>query len=312
MMNSRFVVGGATPGAYSDVFANQGYGGTGNDELKFSDSPFAKGDGGVGNDSLIGEKITYFDGGIGDDTIEGGHVFSVLRGGAGNDTGKAHSEGIIIADGGQDTIYVYADTATYTLNNQSNGTRIIEYDDVGHTFNLSAFDITYDDIVIEQENLASFYWTYHIKLPGDISFQVDKIKFGGSEIIWSEDKFVFDNQGPTAIEDHIIVNEDEQYLINIKDLLLNDYDEEDYVVEFVDFETVSDHGIISRYDDDTLLYTPSADYVGTDRFYTIKDTKNNHAQGSVSLTINSINDKPMANPIRLFSMRIQAQPLIHY
>ncbi|HEX8770882.1 MAG TPA: Ig-like domain-containing protein, partial [Acidimicrobiales bacterium] len=57
------------------------------------------------------------------------------------------------------------------------------------------------------------------------------------------------------------------------------------------------HGAAGVWTDDTLVYTPEADYNGTDAFtYTASDGATDSNVATVAVTVNPVNDAPVANP----------------
>ena len=99
------------------------------------------------------------------------------------------------------------------------------------------------------------------------------------------------NDAPVASDDTATVDEDTNVLI---DVLANDNDVEN------DTLTISTVGTpangTTTIENGKVKYTPTADYNGNDSFtYTISDGNGGSATATVSITVNSVNDNPIAN-----------------
>jgi subtilisin len=97
---------------------------------------------------------------------------------------------------------------------------------------------------------------------------------------------------PVANNDSATTPEDTAADVNV---LANDTDP-DVDSLGVSSVTTPAHGSASINADGTVRYTPSANYNGADSFnYTITDGNGNSASAGVSLTVNPVNDAPVAN-----------------
>ncbi len=100
------------------------------------------------------------------------------------------------------------------------------------------------------------------------------------------------NDAPVAVADNASVDEDGTVLI---DVLLNDSDVDGDVLAVTGF-TQGSHGS-STQEGDALRYTPAADYNGTDSFsYDISDGNGGVNTATVTVTVNAVNDPPVAQP----------------
>ncbi len=104
------------------------------------------------------------------------------------------------------------------------------------------------------------------------------------------------NDDPTANADSFVVNEDSND--NLLDVLQNDSIAPD-ADETLQITSVSagDQGgtIVIGPTDDHLLYTPAADFVGTETFtYTISDGNGGSDSNTVTVTVSPFNDPPVA------------------
>ena len=98
-------------------------------------------------------------------------------------------------------------------------------------------------------------------------------------------------QSPIANNDTVQTNEDQSITI---DVLANDSDADgDFL--FVSNFTPSSNGTLVDNGDGTITYTPNSNFNGKDSFsYTISDFQGASNTTTVDLTINSINDAPIA------------------
>ncbi|MDY6793291.1 MAG: Ig-like domain-containing protein [Thermodesulfobacteriota bacterium] len=101
------------------------------------------------------------------------------------------------------------------------------------------------------------------------------------------------NNPPIAVDD--LASTDEDTPITAIEVLVNDSDPDDDTISISDF-TQPSHGTTGSNGDGTLTYTPDADYNGSDSFtYTITDGTAESAPATVNVTINPVNDPPVAN-----------------
>ena len=99
------------------------------------------------------------------------------------------------------------------------------------------------------------------------------------------------NDLPVAIDDNVEVNEDGTILI---DVFVNDYDVDGDTLSTTTEYTQGSNGVVSK-EGDSLRYDPNADYNGADSFtYDISDGNGGTATATVNVTINPINDQPVA------------------
>ena len=121
----------------------------------------------------------------------------------------------------------------------------------------------------------------------ETEFQAIDNVFIGNESISSGEI----NSSPLANNDTVQTNEDQSITI---DVLANDSDADgDFL--FVSNFTPSSNGTLVDNGDGTITYTPNSNFNGKDSFsYTISDFQGASNTATVDLTINSINDAPIA------------------
>ena len=99
------------------------------------------------------------------------------------------------------------------------------------------------------------------------------------------------NRAPNANDDSVTTNEDTSVTINV---LANDTDA-DADALIVSAVTQGANGTVVINGDNTVTYTPNADFNGGDSFtYTISDEEGASDTATVSVTITSVNDAPVA------------------
>lgn len=99
------------------------------------------------------------------------------------------------------------------------------------------------------------------------------------------------NNGPVAVNDNITLDEDTSIVIPI---LNNDTDEDGDVLS-ITTTTKPLHGTIVINSNKTITYKPNLNYNGKDSFsYTITDGKNGYSTAIVYITVNPVNDNPLA------------------
>ncbi len=101
------------------------------------------------------------------------------------------------------------------------------------------------------------------------------------------------NSAPIAANDQ--ASGDEDITITTGNVLTNDIDLEGDTLSIESFGQ-GNNGSVVYNGDGTFTYTPDADYNGQDSFsYTISDGNGNTATATVEVTVNAVNDAPVAN-----------------
>src|SRR5690606_12930329 len=102
------------------------------------------------------------------------------------------------------------------------------------------------------------------------------------------------NDAPVAVDDAVTTDEDVPLVISVQDILGNDTDADG---DSLMAELVSgpEHGTLTQNADGSFTYTPDADYNGTDSFtYKAADSTSDSNAATVSITVNPVNDAPVA------------------
>ncbi len=100
------------------------------------------------------------------------------------------------------------------------------------------------------------------------------------------------NQSPVAVDDSATTDEDTAVTL---DLLANDSDADGDALTITALGLPGQGSIVDNLDG-TIIYTPEADYAGPDGFtYTVDDGNGGSDSATVAITIDPVNDWPMAN-----------------
>jgi VCBS repeat-containing protein len=103
------------------------------------------------------------------------------------------------------------------------------------------------------------------------------------------------NDPPVAYADYYITNEDITLIISENGILDNDTDPENDILT-ASLVTNVTNGILNLYSNGTFEYTPNTNYFGSDQFtYRAFDGLEYSNSATVTITINPINDPPIAN-----------------
>ncbi|WP_299288283.1 tandem-95 repeat protein [uncultured Tateyamaria sp.] len=107
------------------------------------------------------------------------------------------------------------------------------------------------------------------------------------------------NDAPIPGEDVYSLLEDTPFIVNITDLLANDFDPDGDTLSLVQLRASSFFGdafggTAERLDNDTILFTPWADFDGTAFFgYVVDDGQGANAIGRVTINMEPVNDRPI-------------------
>jgi VCBS repeat-containing protein len=103
------------------------------------------------------------------------------------------------------------------------------------------------------------------------------------------------NAAPVARDDPYSTNEDATLTVNAANGVLNNDTDADSPVLTAIKDSDPAHGTLSLASDGSFTYTPVANYSGGDSFtYHANDGSNSSASATVTITVNSVNDVPVA------------------
>ena len=225
-------------------------------------------------------------GGSADDTITGNAVDNVLQGLDGDDSLKGL--------GGNDALFGGLGDDTLAGNV---GDDLIEggagEDWVLFTENLGSYSVSFD---ADDKAIVSFTGPGSNGDGSDVVSDVEWFRFKDANYGWKELFSVFGgnpqpNQAPRATDDAAVTDEDQAITL---DVLANDTDP-DLNPLTVSAVGPGAFGTVSINENGTVTYTPDGDAHGTDTFtYTLSDGKGGFSTAIVSVTVNPINDAPVA------------------
>jgi VCBS repeat-containing protein len=103
------------------------------------------------------------------------------------------------------------------------------------------------------------------------------------------------NHAPSAVGDSYSTAEDTTLNVSTPGVLSNDSDPDGDTMT-AQLATGPSHGTLTLNSDGSFSYTPAANYNGTDSLtYKASDGKGGEATATVSITVNAVNDAPVAN-----------------
>ena len=106
------------------------------------------------------------------------------------------------------------------------------------------------------------------------------------------------NTAPVAVADVVQTAEDTPLVLALNDLMTNDSDVDNGDTLSIQSFTQPANGVVVDNGDDTLTYTPNADFNGSDSFeYTLSDGNGGTATATVTINITPVNDAPIISGI---------------
>ena len=154
-------------------------------------------------------------------------------------------------------------------------------------------DVSYGDLTLNDD--GSFSYTPDVNFAGTDSFTY--YVSDGSLTSSTVTVTITVNEGedvPVAATDAYTVDEDNVLTVDATNgVLANDTDDDGDTLKAVLYTSPS-HGTLTLNDDGSFVYTPNADYYGTDTFvYYASDDTFESSQITVTITINAVNDTPV-------------------
>ena len=102
------------------------------------------------------------------------------------------------------------------------------------------------------------------------------------------------NDAPVAVADIVVTREDTQTIIPV---LANDIDVDFDTLIITSVSTPSNGGTVTFTANGPIVYTPAANFFGTETFtYIASDGNGGTATGSVTVSVSPVNEAPIANP----------------
>ncbi len=161
------------------------------------------------------------------------------------------------------------------------GVRMIFYDAGGNVISNQFVDPTADGgerfVQLNVEGVSRM----EVRLPG--SGAIDNLVFDDAKA---------PDEGPTAVDDSALTDEDTSIVIDIRS---NDTDPNNTNDQLTIGNFVSPNGTVVDNGDGTVTFTPDADFNGNTSFtYTVTDPNGNSDEGLVEITVTPVNDAPVA------------------
>ena len=170
----------------------------------------------------------------------------------------------------------------------------------GVTINVLSNDSDVDSDILSVTNATATNGSITINLDGTLSYTpnidfngIDSVTYdisdgnGGSS---SATVSVMVNTLPVAADDAIVTNEDTAVDINV---LSNDSDPDGNILSVT--TATAFNGMVAINSDGTLSYTPNSDFNGSDVItYEIGDGKGGQSSATVNVTVNAVEDEPVA------------------
>jgi VCBS repeat-containing protein len=252
---------------------DQLFGGAGNDWLF----------GGAGNDLLFGgEGNDWLFGGKGDDRLFGGAGDDHLFGGKGNDLldGGAGNDKVLGGDGD--------DVANFTL---SENLGALDVYDGGKGFDTLQLTLTSAELLAVQPEIDAFK---AFLADGGKFFHFESLGLSVRNFEDLKVETVGGNAAPVAVNDSYSLAEDTLLTVLVPGVLHNDTDAEGSPLTVM-LGTGPAHGLVALNANGSFTYTPKLDFFGDDSFtYKANDGTLDSALATVNLTINPVNDAPVA------------------
>lgn len=195
-----------------------------------------------------------------------------------------------------DTYYVDEDTSLYI---PSPGILSNDIDKDGdYLVTVSVVEPGDDEGALDLNEDGSFSFTPYLNHNGTVTFTY-KTSDGQLDSNLATVSIVVNpkNDAPTALDDAYFTDEDNALTISIPGVLENDSDVDGdvFTAILVEGPTI-DEGILSLNEHGDFTFTPAPDYFGTVNFtYAARDGEFDSNIGMVTITVDPINDPPVAN-----------------
>ena len=236
------------------------------------------------NDVILGRNgDDSIDGGAGNDWLFGGKGNDLLDGGAGNDR--------VLGGKGDDV-------ANFTLSENLGAHDVYDggkgFDTLRLTLTTAEADLAKDEIALFRAFLlhkanphSDGGRTFHFQ-----NFNLDVRNFEKLEIVT-----IGGNTAPVAVNNSYSLGEDSVLIVATAQGVLTGDTDTDGDVLSAKLVAGPTHGSLTLNADGSFTYTPDADFNGTDSFtYVANDGALDSSPATVSLAVNAVNDRPLADP----------------
>ena len=259
--------------------------------------------GGAGDDHLIG--------GNGDDDIIGSAGDDCINAGAGNDVvnGSAGADTVVHFVDENQGFYDYYQNSGTSVQNDGQDKLVLVFSDDDYLKITSPINIMETDFAAAKKNGVVFDFSqYNPQLSSLLGYEktldIDTKGFEKLEVIntteaqaranCGEECYGTPNHAPVAANDSYTTNEDMPLVIAAVGVLGNDSDADGNALTSI-ISTGPSHGTVTLGADGNFVYTPNANFNGTDSFtYIANDGTANSNIATVTITVCGVNDAPVA------------------
>ncbi len=259
---------------------------------------------------------------LGNDSDVDGDKLSVTGASAGHGTVTVNSDGTLTYKG--DANFNGSDTITYSISDGKGGNATstvavtvnavnddpvanddsaLTNEDTSVTVNVLGNDGDVDGDTLTVTGTSAGHGSVVVNADGTLTYTPNANYSGGDTITYSvsdgkggsdsatvDVTVTPDNDGPVPQNDSVTTSEDSEVTV---DVLANDSDPEGNGLSVTGASAL--HGGVVLNEDGTLTYTPDANYHGSDTItYTVSDGEGGTASATVAVTVNSVNDAPVA------------------
>ncbi len=208
-----------------------------------------------------------------------------------------------------DTTASSLETATFTTLTVTNSPPLADHDNVALDEDTSAtFDVLANDSDPDGDTITIMDVTQGIG--GSVDFTNTNVTYTANVGYWGPDQFSYTvsdgnggmdtayvyvsvnsvNHAPDAVDDSLSTDEDSPVTL---ELLANDSDHDGDAITVIGVADPANGEV--EFTDTGIIYTPYSDFWGTDQFsYTISDGDGGTATALVNVTVNPVNDDPVA------------------
>ena len=163
----------------------------------------------------------------------------------------------------------------------------------GDTLSITAVGNGNNGTVVLNEDDGTITFTPTENFNGDASFEYSLSDGQGGTATGTVNVTV--NAVPVAVVDSVSINEDTALVINVADLLANDSDVDGDTLSITAVGNGNNGTVVLNEDDGTITFTPAENFNGDASFeYSLSDGQGGTATGTVNVTVNAVNDAPVA------------------
>ena len=166
----------------------------------------------------------------------------------------------------------------------------------GGTLSIASVSNENNGTVVFNEDEGTITFTPTENFNGDASFEYSLSDGQGGTATGTVNVTVNAvNDAPVAVVDSVSTDEDTALVINVADLLGNDSDVDGDTLSITAVDNGNNGTVVLNEDDGTITFTPTENFNGDASFeYSLSDGQGGTATGTVNVTVNAVNDAPVA------------------